>query len=467
MVTKGGKIPAIPVETQDAMKDMRIAGKTIKEIAEFYHVSQNSVLKYTGGGSDAPDSSNPELNADVEDLIADQHAKRVLNQSKKIDADTVHAGEALREYFKTKGIDVDLRKIPMEQLIKLVKSPGVYDGMGTDVKDVFNNWLLEKVNKGEPVLEKLDVNGKISFNDVKELLMLRFFMKMAGDDGGSPHGQNMITEMRAENEKQRQFYEKKIEDMESKFRDLIIDRRFQDVEDRQLSFGESLQNQLADISGKIEKYRDVALSGDSTEKLDAIAHIEKLAAERERVNKAMEKLNQSQVLVTAPPSASDIYKKPDGSLDYTRYAGDKLESTVKMITDAIAKRAPDRKVVQQTPAPEQNMTVDQAEQLYQQFLQKPSMTPAEIDWVNHYLPVRAQYFPSASFNSPASASSVYTRSAEPAEPTGPAEEPASLPAETQYEPAEPVEPIEPKKSVIDRLKEEETSNTQALADLGF
>lgn len=457
MATKGGKIPAIPEETRIAMAEMRAAGKTIKDIADFYHVSQNSVLKYTSGVSDTPDPSGEELDTDVEDLIADQHAKRVLNQSKKIDADTVHAGEALREYFKTKGIDVDLRKIPMEQLIKLVRSPGVYDGMGTDVKDIFNNWLLEKVNKGEPVLEKLDGNEKISFNDVKEILMLKFLMKMAGDDGAGPQTQNIVSEMREENEKQRQFYEKKIEDMESKFRDLLVDRRFQDVEDRQLSFGESLQNQLADISGKIENYKSAALTGSPGDKLDAISHIEKLAAERERVNKAMEKLNQSQVLVTAPPGNPDIYKNSDGSLDFTRYAGDKIESTVKMITDAMSKRTPDRNVVKATPAPEHNLTVDQAEQLYQQLSQKPSMTPAEIDWVNRYLPVRSQYFPSASFNSPA-ASSVYIRSAEPAEPAGPVE--ASLPSADLPEPAVPL-PVEPV-GVLDRLRFEEEQRSKSL-----
>lgn len=467
MATKGGKILAIPEETQIAMAEMRAAGKTIKEIADFYHVSQNSVLKYTGGVSDDPEPSgvSPELDTDVQDLVLGQHAKRVLNQSKKIDADTVHAGEALREYFKSKGLDVDLRRLPFDQLIKLVKSPGVYEGMNSDVKDVFNDWLMERINKTDTVSEKPD--GKMNFSDVKEILMLKFLMKMAGDDGAGPQNQNIVTEMRAENEKQRQFYEKKIDDMESKFRDLIIDRRFQDVEDRQVSLGENLQDQLADISRKIENYRGVALSGNSNEKLDAISHIEKLAAERERVNKAMEKLNQSQVLVTAPPGNPDIYKNSDGSLDFTRYAGDKIESTVKMITEAMSKRAPERMVVKATPAPEQNLTLDQAEQLYLQLTQKSAMTQAESDWVNHYLPVREQYFPSGPDIVPAS-SSVASSPAYPVELASAF--PAKVPAEAASEytdPAELLKPVEPNKSVIDRLKEKDNSTAQALADLGF
>lgn len=456
-IRKGGNIPAIPEETRIAMKEMRNAGKTIKEIADFYHVSQNSVLKYTGGVSDDAESSGAsivqELDVDVQDLVLGQHAKRVLNQSKKLDADTVHAGEALREYFKTKGIDVDLRKIPMDQLIKLVKSPGVYEGMGTDVKDIFNNWLLEKVNKGEPVLEKLDGNGKISFNDVKEILMLKFLMKMAGEDGDSPQGQNIIAEMRAENEKQRLFYEKKIEDMESKLRDMVLERRFQDVEDRQLSLSESLETRLADISAKIENYREVAVSGSNTEKLDAITHIEQLAAERERVNKAMEKLNQSQVMLNAPaaPGAPDIYKKPDGSTDYARYAGDKLESSIKMITDALSKRTPDKKEVVETPAPEPRViSMDEAEHFYQQLLQKPSMTPVETDWINRYLPVRAQYFPAA----------------QPRE-TPVADDTVSSAVPDPVEVEDPVEEVEQKReSVLDRLREAENEEIRRAADLG-
>ncbi len=481
----GGRLPQIPIETQEAMREMRSAGKTIKEIADFYHVSQNSVLKYTGRASDVPDSAGASLSetdTDVENLVLGQHAKRVLNLSKKIDADTVHAGEALREYFKNKGLDVDLRKIPTDQLIKLVKSPGVYDDMSPDVKNIFSEWLTEKLTKGEPVTEKLD--GKISFADVKELLMLRFLVKMSGDDGSSSHNPDIIAEMRAENEKQRQFYEKKIEDMEKRMQDIVLEKRFQTIEDRHISLGETLQSRLDEISTKIEDNKNVALTGSPGEKLDAISHIEQLAAERERVNKALEKLNQPQVMTNAPavPGIPDTYKNPDGSTDLIRYAGDKLESTVKMITEAVSKKTPDRKPVCDTPAPGPRLlSFAEAENTYQHLLLKPFRTPEESAWIIQYLPVRARYIPPAQPRETPAAGNVVpgsgVPSGDPAASTAveqPAEPPAEQPAKPELNLNEEIyrdskrnlqgaeQPARPEPDLIEQLKHDEERQAKSL-----
>ncbi len=452
MGSKGGKIPAIPTETRDAMQVMRDAGKTIKDIAEFYHVSQNSVLKYTVGVSDTPDPSGDELDTDVEDMIAGQHAKRVLNQSKKIDADTVHAGEALREYFKTKGLDVDLRKIPFDQLIKLVKSPGVYEGMNSDVKDVFNEWLMERVNKTDAVTEKQD--GKMNFNDIKEILMLKFLMKMAGDDS-SDKGSDQINQLISENEKLRQEFRDEIEKNRQEMKELVLEKRLQTMDDTHMETVSSLSGQLNDLMVKLETLKSALPVGGSPAQKTALEELSDAVSQINRVKGSLAALGVIPVAPGAPGVPSINYQNTDGTTDYIRYAGDKLSEISKTIADAYSKKSPDRKQVAETPpVSDPGLTVVQAEQLYQQFVGKPSLTPAETDWINGYLPIRAQYYPSARETVPY---------AEPVS-SGPVEVPASLPAETPNEPVIPIEPVEPMKTVgiLDRMRLEEDHRTKTL-----
>lgn len=450
MGSKGGKIPAIPTETRDAMQEMRDAGKTIKDIAEFYHVSQNSVLKYTVGVSDTLDPSGNELNSDVEDLIANQHAKRVLNQSKKIDADTVHAGEALREYFKTKGLDVDLRKIPFDQLIKLVKSPGVYEGMNSDVKDVFNEWLMERVNKTDAVPEKQD--GKMNFNDIKEILMLKFLMKM-GDDS-SDKGSDQISQLISENEKLRQEFRDALEKNRQEMKDLVLEKRLQTMDDTHLETVSSLSGQLNDLMMKLETLKSALPVGGSSAQKTALDEFTDAVSQINRVKGSLAALGVIPAAPGAPGVPAINYQNIDGTTDYIRYAGDKLSEISKTIADAYSKKSPERKQVAETPpVSDPGMTVTEAEQLYQRFVEKPSLTPAETNWINGYLPIRAQYYPPAQETGPC----VYPVS------SGPAVEPASLPSEVlpDTDMPSPVNPVEPV-GVLDRLRIEEEQRNKSL-----
>jgi len=96
--------------------------------------------------------------------------------------------------------------------------------------------------------------------------------------------------------------------------------------------------------------------------------------------------------------------------------------------------------------------MEQAEQLYQQLSQKPTLTGTESDWINRYLPVRSQYY------SPVLESS---HSAYPA--PGPDVERASLPSEDVPEPVvpDPVDPVE-HMGVLDRLQLEEEQRNKSL-----
>ncbi len=482
--TKRGKIMALAPETVDAMRKMRDEGKSVKYVSDFFHVSPGTVSKYCPAepknelhGEETIPKTLSDLDEKANEEAVKEYAKETVKGVKKAAAQDMQAGKLIQKYvagLEARGLKLDLSKIESpEKFIRILKA-ACGDDCEMNGKEIVDEWTTNELKSKLTTPESKDQN-KLTFSDVKDILLLRMLMKAVGDDrddnqgirGDQSNTSNLISEMRTENEKQRMFYEKKLEDMELKLRDLVIERRFQNVEDRQLSLSQSLQDQLAEISGKIETYRGVAMSGTSEEKQDAISHIEKLAEERARVNRAMEKLNQTQVLIQSPaaPAASNVYKNADGTTDYIRYAGDKFESSIKMISEAIQKRPPDLKKVVETPAPEQRMSVEQAEQLYQQLIQKPSVTPAEIDWINRYLPVRAQYYPPMPDNNPA-ATLVNTIPVEP-EPVEP--EPAEQEL-AEPEPAEPVpaaEVTEPIKPVIDRMHEQETAIAKELVDLGF
>lgn len=446
MSNKGGKIPAIPQETRDAMQLMRDGKKTIKEIADFYHVSANSVLKYTHGLGDLPVSSSAELDSDVTDFIADQHANRVLDNSKKLDADTVHAGEALREHFKSRGIDIDLRKIPTDQLIKLVKSPGA-DNMDANVKDVFNNWLSEKVNKLDPAIEK---TGKVSFEDIKEMMLLNFLGKMANQGDSPPQDNSLIAEIKAENERLRQEFRDELEKNRQEMKDLVLEKRLQTMDETHMETVSSLSGQLNDLLDKIESLKTtlpVSPASGVTQK----TALDELTDAVSKINGIKGSLTSLGVIPVVPGAPVD-YKNPDGSLDFTRYAGDKLESTIKTLADAYSRRAPDRKPVLETPPVSYRLSVDQAEQVYQQLLLKPSLTPVETGWVAEYLPIRAQYHPILE-----SSPSSYPVS------SSPAVEPASVPSKDVSEPvAQDTVELGEQISVLDRLRIEEEQSAKSL-----
>ncbi len=441
----GGRITAIPGETRAAMKEMRESGKTIKEIADFFKVSQNTVLKYCGSLPDASGLPVQELNTDVQDLVLGNHAKRVLNQSKKIDADTVHAGEALREYFKTKGLDIDLRKIPADQLVKLVKSP-IGDDMNVSLKNYFDEWLEQQLTGNKSVSASPDTN-KLSFNDMKEILFMKFLMKAAGDDnnsGGSSQWQQLLQEMREENQKLRQ-----------EMREIMLEKRFQSLEDKQTDIVNNLSAQLEGLQNSIVDLKSIP--NPTPEQKTALGELSAAASELNKVKASLIQLGLVQAAPgTVVTQSPDAYKNADGSTDYVRFVADKLESSVRAIAEISAKNKPDKMEVRETPAPEPRViSMDEAEHFYQQLLQKPSMTPVETDWLNRYLLVRAQYFPAAQpRETPAADDTVSSVVSDPVE----------VPVEAKVE--ESVEIEQKRESVLDRLREAENEEIRRAADLG-
>jgi len=219
-----------------------------------------------------------------------------------------------------------------------------------------------------------------------------------GSQSGSMQFQQMMNDLKAENERNRQYYENKLKEQDEKIKDMIFEKRFRTMEDTQAETVNNLSNQLADVNQRIELYRNIPTNPSPEEKKDAISHLEDIGGQIERIKKALAPFgitssspgSPSSLLPAAP--GQDIYRRPDGTMDYFRYSVDKLENTIGKVTDAWQKKTPDRKTVAETPPPETRQT-QQQEATYRQLspeeyadvlLNKPNPTPDEQQWLVNY-----------------------------------------------------------------------------------
>ena len=242
---------------------------------------------------------------------------------------------------------------------------------------------------------------RMSTREMMEMAILQRMLPPAdnGTQSGTTQFQQMMSEMKAENEKQRQFYEQRLKEQDEKIRDMIFEKRFRTMEDNQAETVNDLSQQLADVSQRMELYRNIPTNPSPEEKKDAISHLEDLGGQIERIKKALAPFGIVQPSPSSPSSSvpsvpgQDIYKKQDGSMDYFRYSVDKLESTIGKVTDAWQKKTPDRKHVAETPPPAETHQTHQTEATYRQLspeeyadvlLDKANPTPEEQQWLNNY-----------------------------------------------------------------------------------
>lgn len=241
---------------------------------------------------------------------------------------------------------------------------------------------------------------RMSTREMMEMAILQRMLPQAdnGSQSGSMQFQQMMSDMKAENEKNRQYYENKLKEQDEKIRDMILEKRFRTMEDTQVETVNALSQQLADVSQRMELYRNIPTNPSPEEKQDAISHLESLGGQMERIKKALapfgilpsSPLSPSSSALTVP--GQDNYKKQDGSVDYFRYSVDKLESTIGKVTEAWQKKTPDRKQVAETPPPAKTQTLQQ-EATYRQLspeeyadvlLNKANPTQEEQQWLNNY-----------------------------------------------------------------------------------
>ncbi len=239
-------------------------------------------------------------------------------------------------------------------------------------------------------------DDRMSTREMMEIAILQRMLPQAdnGNQGGSTQVQQIINDMKAENEKNRQFYEQRLKEQEDKIREMVFEKRIQTMENTQTETATSLSNQLADLSNRMELYRNIPTNPSPEQQKDAISHLEDIGGQIERIKKALAPFGITSSSPSSLPSLAvpgqDPYKKSDGSMDYFRYTVDKLENTIGKVSEAWQKKTPDRKQVVETPAPAETR---QTEATYRQLspeeyadalLNKPNPTPEEQQWLNNY-----------------------------------------------------------------------------------
>lgn len=239
---------------------------------------------------------------------------------------------------------------------------------------------------------------KMSTREMMEMAILQRMLPQSdnGAQNGATQFQQMMSEMKAENEKHRQFFEQRLKEQDERIKDMILEKRFRTMEDTQTETVNTLSQQLADVSQRMELYRNIPTNPSPEEKKDAISHLEDIGSQIERIKKALTPFGITSSSPLAPSSSAlsvpgaDNYKKPDGSVDYFRYSIDKLENAIGKVTDAWQKKTPDRKQVAETPPPAQTQ---QQEATYRQLspeeyadvlLNKTNPTQEEQQWLNNY-----------------------------------------------------------------------------------
>lgn len=281
------------------------------------------------------------------------------------------------------------------QVIDDAKSIGL---AGQDPNDALNIMGRSVAIKtlGKELLEDKGGGGKATIEDIKELMYLRILERMAGGGGGDD---SLVQKITDQNREQREFYEKKLSDLEGRIKDMAMEKKIQNLEGAQQEAIAGMSRQLEDIGQRVEMYRNIPANPTKEEKQDAVSHLESIAGEVERVKNAFSKLGfipQGTGAGAAQGEGSDKYRKSDGSTDYVLFVGDKIENTIQALSGAWQKKTPERKSIEDTPAPapsaggrDDDLTVQfthrmSPEEYYTFLKSKPSLTPNEQEFTAQF-----------------------------------------------------------------------------------
>jgi len=316
-------------------------------------------------------------------------------QKRSLVSDTLDKIQTAREM----GIvDID-PKDPVNQAMKL----GLFKDLRKDMK------------KGD--------EDRMTTREIMEMNMVNFQMillqkSMGGDNNNTStttQTQQMlqtISDMKAENEKSRMFYEQKLKEQEDKFKEIVLEKRMQDIEEGQKQTLQTLSQQIADIDNQIKIYQNIPQRPTEDQKKDAIEHLEQMGGSLERIKKALTPFGiipqpgvgagaGTGMMIAAPGSAISQYKNPDGSMNMTLYGIDKATEVAGRLFDAWSKKTPEHRQVQETQiltggengsgggsagrergqAPQKQMTY---QEFYIHLLNKGALTPEEQQWKTSY-----------------------------------------------------------------------------------
>lgn len=291
--------------------------------------------------------------------------------------------------------------------IQTARDMGIVDA---DSKDPINQVMKLGLYKDLKKDMKRGDEDRMTTREIMEMNMVNFQMillqKSMGSDNSSstPQVQQMlqkydstISDLKAENEKSRQFYEQKLMEQENKFKEIVLEKRMKDIEENQERTLKTLSQQIAEIDDQIKTYQNIPQSPTADQKKDAIDHLEQMGGTLDRIKKALTPFGiipqqgQGMTAAAAPGSAITQYKNPDGSMNMTLYGIDKATEVAGRLLDAWSKKAPEPKMVQETQLqagggngaapPQKQMTY---QEFYIHLLNKPTLTQEEQQWKVSY-----------------------------------------------------------------------------------
>ena len=322
-----------------------------------------------------------------------QQEEEIINQTARQQG--VNTAEAMRRIAE--GLPpIQQKQTVTDQSLNMLERARDLGLTNEDKTDPLNQVMRYGFYKDLKKDMKKGDEDRMSTREMMEMAILQRMLPQAdnGNQGGTAQFQQMMLDMKAENEKNRQFYEARLKEQEEKIRDMMFEKRIQTMEDNQTETVTNLSQQLADISHRMELYRNIPTNPSPEQQKDAISHLEDIGGQIERIKKALAPFGITSSSPSSLPSLAvpgqDPYKKSDGSMDYFRYTVDKLENTIGKVSEAWQKKTPDRKQVVETPAPAETR---QTEATYRQLspeeyadalLNKPNPTPEEQQWLNNY-----------------------------------------------------------------------------------
>lgn len=315
-------------------------------------------------------------------------------QKRSLVSDTLDKIQTAREM----GIVNEDPKDPVNQAMKL----GLFKDLRKDMK------------KGD--------EDRMTTREIMEMNMVNFQMillqKSMGGDNNTNSSQlqmqlqkydSTISDLKAENEKTRQFYEQRLKEQEDKFKEIVHERRMQDLEESQKQALQTLSQQIADIDNQIKTYQNIPQLPTADQKKDAIDHLEQMGGSLERIKKALTPFGiipggGQGMTASIPGSAISQYKNPDGSMNMTLYGIDKATEVAGRLFDAWSKKTPEPRQVQETQAQlltggengsgggaagrGREQPVQQKQMTYQEFyvylLNKGALNPEEQQWKTSY-----------------------------------------------------------------------------------
>lgn len=287
------------------------------------------------------------------------------------------------EQPKESFTDQSLRKVETARRLGLA---------GEDTSDPINLKARLKI------LKDMDKEDAMSMKEMLQMgLLLRILPPQDNQQQGGTQSsqlQQMIADMKTENEKQRQFYEDRLKDQEAKIRDMVFEKKIENLGGEHASAMSSLTTQLEDLSQRVELIRSIPPSTTPEQKQDAITQLENAGTQLERIKVTLGKFG----LIPATPGVQtsalseqgkEVYRNPDGSVNKVMYMVDRITGTIEKGFDAWQKKNPEKGDFVETPAPAyqepQYTERHMSEEDYAEFLlSRPSLTLEQQQWLTNY-----------------------------------------------------------------------------------